>query len=88
MYKWLETIKTRIEPETFDGYKETIDNRIVKFRKNYNIADKIMSELTATMFQKYLDTMAEHYAHSTITKEEALKLRDILIYEIELGDTE
>ena len=68
MNAWLETIKTKIEPTTYDGYKDTIDNRIIKFRKYYNIADKSMDELNSNMFQKYLDKMAEHYAHSTIVK--------------------
>lgn len=66
---WLKSIKTRIDPNTYDGYEECINSRLIKFKKHYNIADKPMNELTSAMFQKYLDALAEHYAKSTIQKQ-------------------
>lgn len=66
---WLDHIKTRIDSNTYDGYKECINSRLIKFKKYYNIADKSMNELTSAMFQKYLNKLAEHYAKSTIQKQ-------------------
>lgn len=66
---WLESIKTRIDQNTYVGYKECIKSRLINFKKHYNIADKPMNELNSLMFQKYLDKLAEHYAKSTIQKQ-------------------
>lgn len=65
---WVKTTETRLEPVTYEGYEECINTRLIKFKKYYNIADKPMNELTSAMFQTYLDTLAEHYAKSTIQK--------------------
>lgn len=66
---WLDSIKTRIDINTYEGYEECINNRLIKFKKYYNLADKPINELSSKMIQKYLDTLAKHYAKSTIQKQ-------------------
>lgn len=66
--EWLnKTKKKSIEPTTFDCYELMIKSQILNF-KEYNIANKQLSNLNSDVFQKYIDALATKYSRATIKK--------------------
>lgn len=66
--QWLVNIKfNTLEPTTYDCYETMILSQIINF-KGFNIADKQLHQLSSEMFQKYLNSLAEHFSRSTIRK--------------------
>lgn len=66
--EWL--VKTKLntlEPTTYDCYETMISSQILSY-KTYNLADKQLHQLSSDVFQKYLNSLAEHFSRSTIKK--------------------
>ena len=76
---WLVTVKLgNIEDTTYDCYETMISSQILKF-KGYNISNKQMHQLSSEVFQKYVNSLAEYFSRSTITKIWAI-IKQCIVY--------
>lgn len=82
--KWLDSIQTSIEEPTFISYEDALYSRLIDFKK-YDLANVELPDLTAEMFQNYLNCLSKYYALSSIQKTWGLIKRCVSIGEIK-GD--
>ena len=64
---WVKIKENVIEKSTYDGYNTLIDSMIISF-DGYDLANKTLTNLSPMVFQAYLNSLAEKYARSSITK--------------------
>ena len=65
--EWLKRLKTSVEQTTYNSYEDAITTRLINYKK-YDLSNVLLCELTDTMFQNYLDTLAQDYSLNSIKK--------------------
>ena len=79
--EWMKKNKTSIEHTTYNSYEDAIITRLINY-KRYDLANVLLYELTDTMFQNYLDALAQDYALSSIKKTWSLIKKSVSYGEI------
>lgn len=67
MLLWLQSIKTGIEPTTYQSYLDAVNARVINY-KAYDLANVRLAELSSKMLQDYLNSLAERYSLNSIKK--------------------
>ncbi len=67
MLLWLQSIRTGIEPTTYQSYLDVVNARLINY-KAYDLANVRLAELSSRMFQDYLNSLAERYSLNSIKK--------------------
>lgn len=65
---WLKTVKqAEVKGKTYDSYEDIINAQIINYC-DYDIGGKQIGALTEDMFRLYYNSLAKHYARSTIKR--------------------
>lgn len=67
MLLWLQSIRTGIEPTTYQSYLDAVNARLINY-KAYDLANVRLAELSSKMLQDYLNSLAERYSLNSIKK--------------------
>lgn len=67
MLLWLQSIKTGIEPTTYQSYLDAVNVRVINY-KAYDLANVRLAEFSSKMLQDYLNSLAERYSLNSIKK--------------------
>jgi len=79
--EWLKKLKTSVEQTTYNSYEDAITTRLINYKK-YDLSNVLLCELTDTMFQNYLDALAQDYSLNSIKKTWSLIKKCVLYGEI------